>query len=80
MVVAPRSTFDLSLASGAAMPLEQRDGRELLCFQNQTVAAQGADSFNPVFDLTPAALIDAMVSERGVILQPDAAKIAAIIS
>ena len=42
------------------------------------IAAQGANAWNPVFDVTPAELIDAIVTERGVVLQPDRSRIAAL--
>jgi len=74
MVVAPTSTIDMSLASGTAIPIEQRGPEELLTLSGQPIAAPGADAWNPVFDITPAELIDALVTERGVILQPDVAK------
>lgn len=77
MVAAPTSTIDMQIASGAQIPIEQRDPDELLACGGQRVAAAGAGAWNPVFDVTPAGLVDAIVTERGVIEQPDAAKIAA---
>lgn len=69
MVAAPTSTLDLSLDSGADIAIEERDPRELLpaCYLSDT-SLVGA--WNPVFDVTPAALISAIVTERGVVLNP----------
>jgi len=66
-VAAPWSTFDLSLAAGSAIPIEQRDPREISeCFGRQVVP-QGVKVYNPAFDITPAELITAIICERGVI-------------
>ncbi len=66
MVVAPNSTFDPNTASGDLIHIEERDGKELLEYAQHRVAAPGVKAFNPVFDVTPYSLIDAIVSERGV--------------
>ena len=71
MVVAPSSTFDRHTASGAEIEIEQRDPSELLAYAGVPVAAAGVRAWNPVFDVTPAELIDVIVSERGV-FKPDA--------
>lgn len=71
MVAAPTSTIDLAAASGQDIPIEHRDATEVLCFADQMVAAPGADAWNPVFDVTPAELVDAIVTERGVLRNPD---------
>ncbi len=70
MVVAPWSTVDLATASGADIPIEERDPAELLGHAGRRTVAEGVRAFNPVFDVTPAALIDAIVTERGVLLAP----------
>lgn len=75
MVVAPSSTIDMSLESGDDIPIEERDGRELLDVGGKRVAAE-VEAFNPVFDVTPADLIDAIVTEKGVVERPDAEKMA----
>ena len=80
MVVAPTSTVDLSLDSGAAIPIEQREWAEVLSLNGQPIAAAGAEAWNPSFDVTPAALVDALVTERGVILAPNQAKLAALMA
>ena len=72
MVVAPASTVDMSTANGDAIEIEMRDPEELLSHVGQRTVVAGAQAWNPVFDVTPAALIDAIVTERGVILKPDA--------
>lgn len=80
MVVAPISTVDMNLGDGTAIPIEQRAAEELLALNGQPVAAAGAEVWNPSFDVTPAELIDALVTERGVVLAPDAAKMAQLMS
>lgn len=70
MVAAPTSTVDLSIADGAAIPIEQRGADELLSLAGQRVAAEGASAWNPVFDVTPAELIDAIVTEKGLVARP----------
>ncbi|RUQ35303.1 MAG: S-methyl-5-thioribose-1-phosphate isomerase, partial [Candidatus Competibacteraceae bacterium] len=78
MVVAPTSTVDLSIPNGAAIPIEQRAAEELLTLGGQPVAAAGAEVWNPSFDVTPAELVDALVTERGVVMVPDEGKITAL--
>lgn len=70
MVVAPSSTVDMATAAGDAIEIEQRDPAELLAFRGRRVVAEGVRAWNPVFDVTPHALIDAIVTEKGVVLQP----------
>jgi len=77
MVAAPTSTIDLACRDGASIPIETREAAEVLCCAGKPVAAEGAGAWNPVFDVTPASLVDAIVTERGVIESPDAEKIAA---
>jgi methylthioribose-1-phosphate isomerase len=74
MVVAPSSTVDMAMPSGADIHIEERDPAELLGVGGNRHVAEGVAAFNPVFDVTPAALIDALVTEKGVILAPDTAK------
>jgi len=71
MVVAPSSTVDMSLASGRDIPIEERDGAEIREIRGIPLAPPGVQVFNPVFDVTPASLIDAIVTEKGVIHNPD---------
>lgn len=80
MVVAPTSTIDMSVPTGADIPIESRNGAEILSLNGQSVAAPGSGAWNPVFDVTPAALVDAIVTEKGVVEQPDAVKMAALMA
>ncbi|AZD17200.1 S-methyl-5-thioribose-1-phosphate isomerase [Pseudomonas chlororaphis] len=75
MVVAPSSTIDMALASGEDIPIEERDGKELLEVGGKRVGAD-VEAYNPVFDVTPADLIDAIVTEKGIVERPDTAKMA----
>jgi methylthioribose-1-phosphate isomerase len=78
MVAAPTATIDRSIASGAQIPIEERDSGEVLTCGGRQVGAPGVGAWNPVFDVTPAGLIDALVTERGVVLNPTAERIAAL--
>ena len=70
MVVAPFSTVDMSTASGDLIHVEERDPAELLGYGGQRTVAEGIRAYNPVFDVTPAELIDVIVTERGVVHHP----------
>lgn len=72
MVVAPTSTFDMSLCDGNAIPIEHRPENEITDFRQQNIAPHGCRAINPSFDMTPHSLIDAIVCEHGVIEQPSA--------
>jgi methylthioribose-1-phosphate isomerase len=74
MVAAPTSTIDMSLASGQEIPIEVRESDELLCCAGHRVAAEGAGAWNPVFDVTPAELVDAIVTEKGIVRSPERKK------
>lgn len=65
-VVAPSSTIDTSRATGADIPIEHRAHDEVVRFGGVSTAPQGVEAYNPAFDVTPAELIDAIVTERGV--------------
>jgi methylthioribose-1-phosphate isomerase len=69
IVVAPVSTVDFGTADGAAIPVEQRPGEEVVTLAGQRIAPAGSSAYNPAFDVTPPELITAIVTERGV-LQP----------
>jgi methylthioribose-1-phosphate isomerase len=69
-VAAPFSTIDASLASGAEIPIEERDGAELRRTGSQQTAPEDSPVYNPAFDVTPAALITAIITERGVFRPP----------
>jgi methylthioribose-1-phosphate isomerase len=66
-VAAPSSTFDLSLASGDAIPIEQRDPREITHGFGLQTAPDGIKVYNPAFDVTPARLIAGIITEKGLI-------------
>jgi methylthioribose-1-phosphate isomerase len=78
MVVAPSSTVDMATASGDRIEIEERDPAELLSHRGERTVADGVQAWNPVFDVTPHALIDAIVTEKGVIERPDAASMEAV--
>lgn len=65
-VVAPRSSFDLSLPDGRSIPIEERDPEEVLSWSGERTAPMGADAWNPAFDVTPSGLVSGWVTERGV--------------
>lgn len=66
-VAAPTSTFDLTLATGAEIPIEQRAAREITHGFGKQTAPEGVDVYNPAFDVTPANLIAAIITELGLI-------------
>lgn len=76
MVAAPTSTIDLNTENGKLIPIEQRSPEEVLGVQGKKFAAD-VPAFNPAFDITPASLVDVIVTERGVIECPDKEKIKA---
>lgn len=80
MVVAPLSTLDLAIPDGRQVIIEERPAGEILGLGGQTVAASGAQAWNPVFDVTPAALVDYLVTEAGVVAAPDAEKLRALVA
>ena len=69
-VAAPTSTIDLNLASGNDIPIEQRDGQEVVQLAGQSIAPDGVLAAHPAFDMTPHDLITAIITERGVIEAP----------
>jgi methylthioribose-1-phosphate isomerase len=69
-VAAPLSTFDLTLRDGDQIPIEERDPKEVLSFAGQQLGPEGLHAFNPAFDLTPAAYISAIITEKGVLRPP----------
>ena len=78
MVVAPSSTIDMATADGEAIEIELRSPDEMLSFGGKPTVVDGAKAWNPVFDVTPAALIDVIVTERGVVEKPDAERMKAL--
>jgi methylthioribose-1-phosphate isomerase len=69
-VAAPSSTFDLQLATGSAIPIEERGEEEITCGFGKRTAPEGVPVFNPAFDVTPAELIAAFITENGIALPP----------
>jgi methylthioribose-1-phosphate isomerase len=76
-VAAPLSTFDLSAESGDAIPIEERAADEVTGFRDIRWAPEGVLVANPAFDVTPAELIAAIITEKGVIARPDRNTVAA---
>lgn len=79
-VAAPSSTFDLSIASGDAIPIEQRAADEITNPLGVAFAPEGTAVYNPAFDVTPAELIAGIVTERGVISPVNAGEVAAMLN
>lgn len=80
MVVAPAATIDMKASSGADIPIELRDPGELLTVAGHRHTPEDAEAWNPVFDVTPAELIDLLVTERFVLERPDRERLAAALS
>ena len=78
MVVAPTSTIDWLLHDGYEIPIEQRDTQEVTMINGIQIAPKGVPALNPAFDVTPAKLIDAIVTEAGVVLSPSLESMKAI--
>ncbi len=79
-VVAPVSTIDVATPDGHGIPIEERAEGEVLGCQGLTHSPAGARAWNPVFDVTPAALITALITERGVLPSPDAEGMARLLA
>lgn len=69
-VAAPTSTFDMNLSTGDLIPIEQRSAEEITEWSGKRIAPLGVKVYNPAFDVTPARLIDAIITEKGIIRQP----------
>lgn len=79
-VAAPSSTFDLSLTSGEDIPIEERGSDEIVAgYYRDRMAPEGCKTYSPAFDVTPAELISAIVTEKGVLRAPYTEAIAAMI-
>jgi methylthioribose-1-phosphate isomerase len=74
-IAAPSSTFDLTLTDGTQIPIEERRAEEICGFGGSSVAPAGTKVYNPAFDVTPAANITAIITEKGIIERPDTEKI-----
>ncbi|HUY18655.1 MAG TPA: S-methyl-5-thioribose-1-phosphate isomerase [Candidatus Binataceae bacterium] len=77
-VAAPLSSIDLGCRSGEDIPIEQRSGLELTEFAGRQIAPRGVSTFNPAFDVTPAELVTAIITERGVARPPYRRSLAAL--
>ncbi len=74
-VAAPLSTIDSAIASGADIPIEERSAEEISGYRELRWAPAEVAVRNPVFDVTPAELVTALITEKGVVLAPDSGKI-----
>jgi len=77
-VACPLSTIDLAIADGAAIAIEERAPEEVTGFRDCQWAAAGVQVRNPAFDVTPAELVTALITEKGVVMQPNRQSIAAL--
>jgi methylthioribose-1-phosphate isomerase len=75
-VAAPLSTIDVSLKTGAAIPIEERNDDEVTHFKGVRSAPEGTKVYNPAFDVTPAKFITAIITEKGILRKPYRASIA----
>ena len=78
-VAAPSSTFDLSIPAGSNIPIEQRDPREVTEGFGRQTAPTGVTVYNPAFDVTPAQLIDGIITELGLIRPVNVKSIAKVL-
>jgi methylthioribose-1-phosphate isomerase len=77
-VACPLSTIDLNTADGSGIPIEERSGDEVLGYGTTQWAPVGVSVRNPAFDVTPAELVTALITENGIVRAPDRAKLAAL--
>jgi methylthioribose-1-phosphate isomerase len=77
-IAAPLSTFDLKIASGKEIPIEERPAEEVTGYRGTTWAPAGVQVRNPAFDVTPAELITGIISEKGIASPPNPSTIAAL--
>lgn len=80
MVVAPSTTFDLNMAEGKDIPIEERPMHEVTQVHGQPIAPDNCEAINPSFDMTPNDLIDAIVCEKGILTAPYAESIQTLLS
>ncbi|MHB1608715.1 MAG: S-methyl-5-thioribose-1-phosphate isomerase [Acidiferrobacter thiooxydans] len=79
-VACPLSTIDMSIASGADIPIEERASDEVTGFRECQWAAKGVQVRNPAFDITPAELVTALITEKGIVHQPNRESIGSLFS
>lgn len=77
-VACPLSTIDMSISNGGEIPIEERPAEEVTGFREYQWAAEGVKIRNPAFDVTPAELVTGLITEKGVVKQPNLAKITAL--
>jgi methylthioribose-1-phosphate isomerase len=80
VIAGPTSSIDPVLPDGDAIEIEERGAEEVIAFGGAAVAPEGTAVRNPAFDVTPAALVTALVTERGVAAPPDAASVAELMA
>ncbi|MBK7643862.1 MAG: S-methyl-5-thioribose-1-phosphate isomerase [Planctomycetes bacterium] len=78
-VVAPLSTFDPSVREGAGIPIEERAADEVTQGFGRRTAPEGVRVYNPAFDVTPARLVSAIITEAGIVREPDEARVLALL-
>jgi len=74
-IAAPVSTFDLTIKTGAEIPIEQRDAEEIRRLRGKIITPKNAKVYNPAFDVTPAGFITALITDKAVIKKPSRKKI-----
>ena len=77
-VAAPTSTIDMEVASGDLIPIEERSGDEVAVVQGRRIVPEGVPSAYPAFDITPARLVTAIITEEGVARPPYEESLAAL--
>ncbi len=80
MVAIPSSTLDMDMPDGSQIPIERRQPDEVTAVLGQPIAPADCGAWNPVFDITPAALVDVLVTEKGALEHPDKDTIAALMA
>jgi methylthioribose-1-phosphate isomerase len=79
-VAAPLSTFDPKIPNGSRIPIEERAADEVTGYRGARWAPEGVAVRNPAFDVTPAELITAIITERGIVRKPTRARVASLLS
>ena len=79
-VACPLSTIDLDIPDGAAIPIEERAPEEVTGYREYQWAAQGVNVRNPAFDITPAELVTGLITEKGVVFQPNRERVGSLFS
>lgn len=79
-IAAPLSTFDFSLKTGAEIPIEERQASEVTAFRGTQAAPKNMQVYNPAFDVTPAGLITAIITEKGIVTKPCRAAVTRLVN